>query len=278
MKKIFFVMLIAFTAKMKAQITYEQTYDSAATWNICQASNQLMIIKLEVAGERYVKINRCGKHIKLYDLSHSLVKTISLATLPLDGSPGSIGTVLYLSEKLFNNDSKIEFMYVMTSTTYSTMIYDEDANLLFSEPGAPMVMLNVPQQQCPIYNTSAGTKMILTYQSGQAKVFGLGGTLSIGIQNANGALENEQGFAVSNPMPNPSYNQTKINYVLPQGVTEADVVLYDMQSKEIKRFKVDNTFDNLLISTQDISAGTYFYQLQTSGQNSGAKKMIVVKN
>jgi hypothetical protein len=50
-----------------------------------------------------------------------------------------------------------------------------------------------------------------------------------------------------------------------------------MQGKEIKRFKVDKTFDHLLISTSDIPAGTYFFQLQTSNQNSAGKKMVVIK-
>jgi hypothetical protein len=40
---------------------------------------------------------------------------------------------------------------------------------------------------------------------------------------------------------------------------------------------VDRTFNTLLISTKDIAAGTYYYQLQTAGDSSGGKKMVVIK-
>ena len=105
MKNILLLILIAFGMNVKGQITFEQTYDSAATYNFCSGNlSQLMMVKFEVSGERYVKINRCGKYIKLYDLSHSLVKTISIASLPTDG--GTIGPILYLSEKLFNGSKR----------------------------------------------------------------------------------------------------------------------------------------------------------------------------
>jgi hypothetical protein len=50
-----------------------------------------------------------------------------------------------------------------------------------------------------------------------------------------------------------------------------------LQGAEVKRFKVDRTFSNLLISTADIAARTYYYQLQTNRENSGGEKMIVIK-
>ncbi len=277
MRKIILLIFIAFGINAKSQIVFEHTYDSAATYNFCSGNvSQLLMVNFEVMGEHYVKINRCGKHIKLYALNHSLVKTISLTNLPLDAS-NVVGGILYLSQKLFNSDSKIEFMYVLTSPSYSTIIYDENQNVLFSEPGCPLVIPYYHMQQYPIYNTSAGTKMILSYTNGQAKVFGLSGTLTTAIQKANGELSNIDGFGVSNPLPNPAFYETKIEYVLPNGVNEADIVLYDLQGKEIKRYKVDSEFSSLLISTYEISAGTYFYQLQAHGQYSGAKKMIVIK-
>lgn len=279
MKKIILIILISLGMNVKGQINFEQTYDSAGTYNFCQGQAcQLVMVKFEISGERYVKINKCGKNMKIYNLNHNLLKTIDLTFLPNDGPPYyQTGPLLYLSEKLFNTDNKIEFMYVMTSPTMSTNIYNEDGNLLFTEPAAPLVQINVHQLQYPIYNTSLGTKMILSYTTGIAKVFGLTGTLTTAMQKANEDLHETNGFAISNPMPNPVSTNTQLNYVLPEGIKEGDIVLYDMQGKEVKRFKVDNTFDNLLISTSDISAGTYFYQLQTSGQSSGSKKMIVVK-
>lgn len=279
MKRIILVILISFGMNVKSQINFEQAYDSAGTYNFCLGKiSQLVMVKFENSGERFVKINKCGKNMKIYDLNHNLLKTIDLTFLPNEGPPYyQTGPLLYLSEKLFNTDNKMEFMYIITSPTMSTNIYNEDGVLLFSEPGGPMVQINVHQLQYPIYNTSQGTKMILSYTTGIAKVFGLPGTLTTAIQKANTDLHDMNNFAISNPMPNPVSTHTQLSYVLPEGIKEGEIVLYDIQGKEVKRFKVDNTFDYLLISTSDMSAGTYYYQLQSSGQTSGAKKMIVIK-
>ena len=133
MKKIILIALIAFVSNVKAQFTLEHTYDNAATYNNCSGNlNQLMIINFEVSGERYVKINRCGGLISIYNMNHSLVKDISIVALPHEPYD-NIGSILYLSEHLFNLDSKIEFLYVSRlGSFYTTNIYNEDGDLLFT--------------------------------------------------------------------------------------------------------------------------------------------------
>ncbi|HXB41101.1 MAG TPA: T9SS type A sorting domain-containing protein [Bacteroidia bacterium] len=81
----------------------------------------------------------------------------------------------------------------------------------------------------------------------------------------------------SNPHPNPANDATTIEYKISDGVNQGEIIFYDLQGTEIKRFKVDKTFSSLLISTTDIPAGTYYYQLQTSGNTSAGKKMVVIK-
>ena len=132
-------------------------------------------------------------------------------------------------------------------------------------------------QQWPIFNTSHGTEMILSYHNGQAKIFSLPGTLPAGIQEENKQLIAMQAGKVSNAYPNPNNGSTKIDYTLPHGVNEGEIVFYNLMGNEVKRFKVDKTFNTLLISTKDIAAGTYYYQLQTTGESSGGKKMVVIK-
>ena len=83
--------------------------------------------------------------------------------------------------------------------------------------------------------------------------------------------------SISNPYPNPSISTTQIDYDLPKGINQGEIVFYNLQGKEVKRFKVDKTFNTLLISTSDLAAGTYYYQLQTTTQNSEGKKMVVIK-
>jgi len=287
MKKILFIAILALGLnaclpinKANAQITLVHRYDSAsssATAILGDNLGQLMIIDFAVSGEKYVKINRLGRYISIYNLNHTLLKNISLASLPLDGA-GSIGTIFYLSENLFSTDSKIAFMYCYenTGTVYYTGIYEEDGTLIFSSDSAvPLVLVTAPLQQYPIYNTTNGSVMILSNINGQAEVYSLPGTLTTDIEEANKKLMAAQG--ISNPYPNPNNGSTRIDYTLPDGVNEGEIVFYNLQGMEVKRFKVDRTFNTLLISTKDIAAGTYYYQLQTSADNSGGKKMVVIK-
>jgi hypothetical protein len=148
--------------------------------------------------------------------------------------------------------------------------------VLFADTGDfPAIRENIPLQQYPVYNTAYGTKMLLSNINGDAHVFSLPGTLSTDIAAVYNNLVPKIGL--SDPYPNPANNATRIDYELPQGVNQGELVFYDLQGKEVKRFKVDNTFSNLLISTSDISAGTYYYQLQTTVQNSAGRKMVVIK-
>lgn len=292
MKKLLLIALIAFGINAKAQIALEHTYDSASSF-YCNSptitdpstTGELMIINFEVSGERYVKINKWGRNISIYDLNHSLLKTISLASFTLCNSfPGDI---LYLSEKLFDTDNAMEFMYLAQSCGaaqpyYITNIYKENGILMFSDTSFPAVHPHWHMQQYPIYNTSQGTKMILSVQGlspnvneFDARVFSLPGILSMGIQDGNNQLLAQS--SLSNAYPNPTASTTRIDYTFPKGVNQGEIVFYDLQGKEIKRYKVDKTFDHLLISTADIPAGTYFFQLQTGNQASEGKKIVVIK-
>lgn len=275
MKKLLFIALLALCINAKAQITLEQDYDSASTFASGSPAclDQLMIIKFEVSGEHYVRINRHGKNICIYDMNHSLLKTIDFSTFP---SPSSCNDryILYLSENLFDTDPGIEFMY--GAGTGYIGIYNDDGSLIFSDAAAPLIFSTIPVQQYPIYNTSQGTKMILSYTNGHAKVFSLVGTLSSGIEQANGQLMQQNG-AFSNLYPNPSNGSVTLQYELPKNEKEGELILYNMQGAEVKRYKVDGTFNDVIIDNTQLPASTYFYNLQTSKGAVGTKKMVVIK-
>jgi hypothetical protein len=283
MKKLLFVVLALTYLTANGQIVFESDHDSSGAFNVAlgglNGAGQLTIVNFEVSGDHYVNINKWGKYISIYDMNHALTKTISLAGLPMNTSGNTLGDIMYLSEHLFNTDSKIEFMYVKDGGSLSscfTGIYNESGVLLFSDTASPAEHLNIPFQQVPIYNSTTGTKMILSYSNGHAKVFGLGGTLTTGIEHANQSILDSRG-KISNPYPNPTNASTVVDYKLPDGINEGTIIFYDLQGNEVKRFRVDRTFSSLLISTSDISAGTYYYQLQTSGNNSPGKKLVVIK-
>jgi hypothetical protein len=277
MKKLFLLVFVVSGIRANAQLTLEHTYDSASVWNICQGNyGQLMIVNFEVSGERYIKVNRCGDRIDIYDLNHAPLSSIPLAGIPHEAPYNTLGDFLYFSESLFDTDPGMEFMYVSDSGGFATTkIYNEDGSLLFTEFGAPYVVLNVHQVQYPIYNTANGTKLILSYSNGQAKVFSLPGTLTTDIGAVNNNLLSSARF-ISDPYPNPAASAARIDYTFPDGVNEGEIVFYNLAGQEIRRFHVDSTSDHLLVSTSDMAAGTYYYQLQTTTQDSGGKKIVVI--
>jgi hypothetical protein len=290
MKKLIFICLLAIITlssrqTLKAQITLEHTYDTASVLGYNYNPNQLYMISLELEGMKYIKINRTSNIIELYNIDHSLFKVMTIPTFPNTDSTTNF-QVLYVSEHLFNNDNLIEYMLffednlTMTGVTAHTRIINELGNIIFSaDSGGPACILNMPIKQVPIYNTSNGTKMILSFYSltninfGYANVYSLPGTLTNSIApitfgNGDQMLENIY--------PNPSNGNTTIAFNLPQGVNQGEIVIYNMQGVELKSYKVDNTFHTLLLNNSEFRAGTYFYQLMTNNGTSGAKKMVVI--
>ncbi len=285
MKKLLFVVILSFYMKANAQITLEHTYDTASTENsLVDDQDQLMIINFPVEGECYVRVNRVSKNICIYDMAHTLLKNISFASYP-SNITSLTGDVLYISENLFSTDSKIAFIYdynrndasTPSAALWNTVILEEDGTVLFSDTGLAAIRVNYEQQQLPIYNTPVGTKMIISYRNRQAKVFSLPGKLAAGIEEANAQLMQAQSGQLSNLYPNPSKGTVTLQYQLPEGEQEGELILYNMQGAEVKRYKVDNTFKDVLIDNKQLPAGTYFYQLQTSKGAVGTKKMVVIK-
>ena len=285
--KILFTFFIALLyMKINGQIILEHAYDSASTHanGSPAVSSQLMIVKLEVSGNRYMNINRHGKYISIYDMNHSLLKTIDFSIFP-QALSANFQYISYISEQLFDLDSGIEFMYLANDggTPY-TGIYNDDGTLIFSDSGAALTFVQFPSQQYPIYNTSQGTKMILSYQDNsglpeQAKVFSLPGTLSNAIAEANGQLMQQQGVQgqLSNLYPNRSNGAVTLQYELPKGEQYGEIILYNMQGAEVKSYKVDNTFKDILLDNTMLPAGTYFYQLQCGNGAVGSRKMVIIR-
>jgi hypothetical protein len=280
MKKLIFIILFAFTINAKAQITLEHTYNGAGAQIAFPIYQQLLIVKLEVDGEKYVFIDRANKLIKFYNMNHTIWKTVSFTGTTDLNTSSNTQNIMYISQHLFDTDDEIEFLYTdldqNSGINCVTQIVNEDGSILFTANNAgPWVKINFPEAQLPIYNTSVGTKMILSLSNGDANVYSLAGTLSAGIMaNPNNELNQ---LKTSFAYPNPTNSFTKIDYTLPNGVNKGEIVFYDTQGNEVKRFNVDRTFDSLQISTEDLGSGIYYYNLQTTQGNSGAKKLITVK-
>lgn len=281
MKKIAIIALFAFVINAKAQITLEHTYDSAGYANT-NGWQQLYIVKLEVDGEKFVFADKANKLLKFYNLNHTPWKTISFAAATDLSVTYNAQNIMYISQHLFDTDDEIEFLYVDNGgnpTTYITQIVNENGSITFTATNqAPLLRGSVPQAEVPIYNTSVGTKMFLSGGAdGKAYVYSLGGTLAIttGIKSYKNNEQNN--IRTSMAYPNPTRSSTTIDYTLPKGINAGVIVFYDTQGQEVKRFNVDNIFNSLVISTEDIHSGIYYYNLQTTQGFSDSKKLVTIK-
>jgi N-acetylneuraminic acid mutarotase len=94
----------------------------------------------------------------------------------------------------------------------------------------------------------------------------------------NGESVNEINFEnYFSVYPNPTNGTVTLQYDLPKGEKEGEIILYNTQGAEIKRHKLDDAFKDLLLDNTQLPEGTYFYRLTTSKGSMGSMKMVVVK-
>ena len=208
-----------------AQITLENTYPS----NTRSLGQFFQTVKLAVSGTKYVAINTDSSKITLYNLDHTLFKTINISVT------NSNDAVAYISEHLFDTDDGIEYLIGSFDLDFLT-VYNEDGSVVWTESDCSQkcfIGWQVIGSVQPIVNTDSGTKMIVHIESsgvsGPIKVYGLPGTLLTGKKGLEGnGDEIPEQFKI---YPNPSQDYSYIDYELPKGNDKGEIVIYDITGK-----------------------------------------------
>lgn len=79
-------------------------------------------------------------------------------------------------------------------------------------------------------------------------------------------------------IPNPFTIDTKIEYFVPEEVTKATIVIYDIQGNEVKQTEIEyKGSGNIIIPGATLYAGLYFYSLIADGQIIDTRRMILTK-
>lgn len=266
-----------------AQITYETTY--LANVNNCLLGR----IKINQSSTKYLTANYSpysslysyNVTYKLYNLNHSLYKTLPLIT---DTMKHMTASPISIQENLFNTDGNIEIAYIKykeNSNYVSFKIIDEYGTVIFERDSVKEFNSNVLNnlQLQGVFNSESGAKLILPLESFGSngpvptkEIYSLGGTvITTNIINKN---EEEYFMELS---PNPAREFTRINYQIPTNEANAEIIVFDLNGNEIKRFTVDKTFNDLIISNEDLPSGSYFYTLYANNQIIGTKKSFVIK-
>ncbi|MEI7500613.1 MAG: T9SS type A sorting domain-containing protein [Bacteroidota bacterium] len=260
MKKLILSLLsLSLIATSSAQISLENTYPASTG-----------LTELAVSGFKYYMMDVVNNQCKLYNIDHSLWKTINLIV------PAGmyLYDIRYVSETLFNTDNKVELAYIYYSYdttllfyTYYTMVVNEDGQLLLSIPGCSYLEVKAPG--------AYGTKMLayvydysIVLWTMNTQVYSLPGNLP------TGEISVEGNSFLNRPFPNPASANVTIPYQLPFGVNTAEIRLINESGKLIKSYTVDRTFRELLIQIADLPKGIYVYQVKSDQGIFSSGKLI----
>lgn len=292
MKKIALIILISFfIPKVYSQITFENTYsfnysttaynDKVGTKKICKFST----------GSQYYCYSDSNT-VYLYNLDHTLFKTILLPNISYTGTLTSIDyTVSNVSDKLFNDDNLVECLIRLRYNSldsngiyYKSVIkvINENGNELFTKDDAD---INEETDFSPsaIFSTINGTKMLLWNMSNNYSnngdiasfsIYSLPGNL-ITLKENNPATEKKS--YLSNPFPNPSNEYAAVFYQLPDSKKMGNIIIYDINGKQIHDINVNGSNEYILFNNINLSSGTYVYSLIVENKIVDSKKMIITK-
>jgi hypothetical protein len=283
-KLILFFLLFVFAPQIKAQIVMESSHP--LNYNSQSGQPCFQLSYYSFLGYKYSYWDPSLSQITIYNMNHSVDRSFAVPQLP-NAIP------LYLTTKLFDTDST-DFEYLLiysAGSSSSVAVYDEAGTLLFQRDSfyiSPSYQLNTPpnhtQYTGVITGTTNGSKMILAHTMlSKVEVYSLPGVFPCepcgnpaGPTPPLSVADSVNHSNQLSPFPNPASTSVTIPYQLPAGENSGEIIFYDTMGQEVKRFKVDNQFKDIIISTQDMAAGTYYYQLQTKAGNQGTKTLVVI--
>jgi hypothetical protein len=247
-KPILMFVLFALMGTSMAQISSEHTYPASTG-----------LTELAISGYKYFLMDVTNSQCRLYNMDHSLWKTINLSV------PAGmyLYDIKYVSETLFNSDSKVELAYIYyyyNSTllyyTYYAKVVNQDGLELLSIPGCAYLEVFSPGTYSTKMLAWVYDYSIVNYTVNTV-VYSLPGNLPTGANTVKSEHNQDK------PFPNPTNALVTIPYALPEGVNTAEIQLMNGTGQIIHLYTVDRTFNELQIQTAGMPKGVYLYQLRT---------------
>jgi hypothetical protein len=289
MKKILFAMaaMLSPFSGLFCQIAFDQTY----TITSYQPSGGLFYTKFSNLGYKYCVSDPAQKKIHIYNVNHSLHMTINI---PLPSNITSF-RVLYLSDRLFDTNSNIEYLIDVYSTGQAppkVYVFDQAGAQLFYKDSA---LITEPYSddryvsQTGIFYNGVSAKMRLQRYTISAttpsryELYTLPGELPCNsctsftytAPSNVGVRENsDQDGAMF--YPNPASNWLKLKYTLPPASRSAEIRIYNSEGKLIETYLVDSAFESLLMPAE-YNNGLYVYSLYVDGKRVKTEKIVLSK-
>ncbi|MBE0661186.1 MAG: T9SS type A sorting domain-containing protein [Bacteroidales bacterium] len=261
MKQLVLIMAImAQSVFLTGQITLESTYNHSGTFtNLTQSGYKFYIMD--------VGANQC----RIYNTNHTLWKTINLS-VPADNY---LYDIRYISENLFTTDNTLCLAYIYYSYnatgqyyTYTAKVISENGTELRSIPGCQYLYAHSVG--------TAGTKLVaysynysVSPYTIQTLVYNLPGQL---VSGSNGVVLNEETLQA---FPNPANDFITIYYEFPDGLSNAEMIIHDIEGNVVRKFDIANQSDNMMISTASFPKGFYLFSINSGNRLIKSGKFIV---
>ena len=282
MKKIIILIVLLYSGiSSNAQITLAHSYgppnSQSEIVNLSLSGKKIMIINSpNYINDSGANIGETPDTINFYNMDFSFWKRIICPTTSLGVHFLPSISTGYPSETLFNTDPLLE-MAIYYNQSGVGKIYIINENGIFVDS-----IVNVSNYM-KIYDVDTlgiGFQAVVNTPTGVA-IYNLPGTLPCSTCSGNGLgvakVEKSKDGIQTQPLPNPSSTQVKITFTLPQGVNQANLVLYSTTGQKIRSFVVDNTFGYILLDNSQLASGVYYYNIEANGIISSTQKMVVIK-
>jgi hypothetical protein len=276
MKKILFL-FISFPLILFSQIVQEHVY------------NGTNLQKIRIANSfKYCILNNNTQNVfTIYNSDHSLFKTINIPSNLF--TPPDYPRVDYVSDSLFNLDSNVEYLLSVYgnsgNNSAKTYIVNENGLILFNKDSVASDYFqgSYGENNGVIFKTETGTKMALfgfphtSNINQKIYIYSLPGTLpncqSLNTGIDGGIYNQEKSYLY----PNPTNQFVTLKYKLPVGVIQGQIFVYNISGQKLIEKNVDNNFDDLLLDTNSLTNGVYFYSLVVNGNQVFKQKFIISK-
>lgn len=283
MKKLIFLVAIHLGFNLSSQINL-----NFSLLGLNRNNEALSMTHLSNSGDKYYRLDNASSTLIIYNLNFSIFKTINI--------PSGIAfpKIYAVSEDLFDtNNTTVEFLTVdLTSSggyvKPKVSILDELGNIIFQRDSC---MINSTgftindwhNNNAFIVKVATGVKMILTkvYASPSTTcdqfVYSLPGQLACQecVGGITTLIQNPISISPTNEttlkiFPNPSDETTNIEYSLPQGQTNAELIVYSTDGKEVKRVQIDNFMNKIVLKNSEFAHGNYLLKILTKDGKSQA--------
>jgi hypothetical protein len=256
-----FAMLMLIYTSGNAQVTLEKKYDYSTS-----------VVELETIGYKYYLMDVPNGQCRIYNLNHSLFKTIN-CNVP---AGFYLYDIKFLSEKLFDNDAGIELLCTFYKYNASPEYYEYDSKII-NEDGSQLAFIDGALYNY-IHKTGENTWKLFSYcydfsvwpEKVWTNIYSLPGTPVV-----SAFLENENPEFNLKAFPNPATSQLKVAYSLPPEIREGTLFLFDNSGRLVQQFIIDNHTDHLLLNVSGYKSGVYHYFVEYGNKRIPSQKLVV---